>query len=310
MNHYEILEVSPNASPEVIRAAYKSLMQRYHPDRNPDSAETAEHAILIGQAYEMLSDPDRRAAYDIKLKQISDYLSDSRDENRGVLAQRVPVIKDSASYLYLWLLFVLIILSGWLTLSSSKKQQSPESELKEIRLSFSGKLLSHQQMQAKIKRIDEIFKENPDLFQKEAGERALEVATRTIPIYITNLTVNLRGSDKVSDASGNSSVDAGHVLSIPVLGIVVGTFDTNKFIRHIENNNEFISRKLAEKLVNAKYEDLIKTGGESYLKNFILDSLGEITGTNRYEEYPSSYAEAPGRYGVVDALFPESFLVH
>ena len=309
MNHYEMLEVSPNASPEVIKAAYKSLMQRYHPDRNLGSAETAEHAILVGLAYEVLSDTNRRAAYDIELKQISVYLNDLRDKSRNVLTRSAPVVKDDESFLYLWPLLALVILSGWLILSSSKKQQSPESELKEVRLSFEGMQLTQQQMQAKIKRIDEIFKENPDLFQKEVGKRAQQVATRTIPIYITNLTVNLRGSDKVSDASGNSSVDAGHVLSIPILGVVVGTFDTNKFIRHIENNNEFISRKLAEKLVNAKYEDLIKTGGENYLKKFILDSIGEITGTNRHEEYPSSYAEAPGRYGVVDALFPESFLV-
>ena len=68
MNYYEILEVSPAASPEVIRAAYKSLMQRYHPDRNPDDASAAVRATRVVQAYEVLSDAERRAAYDRELQ--------------------------------------------------------------------------------------------------------------------------------------------------------------------------------------------------------------------------------------------------
>lgn len=302
MNYYEILEVSPNASPAVIKAAYKSLMQRYHPDRNPDNSETAEHALLISQAYELLSDSNKRAAYDIELTQLSGHLINSRDKSRDVLARPASVVKGSESYWYLWLLTALIILPSWLILSLSNKQQSPESELREIRLSFEGNQLTQKQVQTKIHRIDEIFREHPEILQKEASERAKEVAARTIPIFITNLTVNLRAPDKTSDVSG-------HALIIPILGVVVGTFDPEKFIRHIESNNEFISQKLAEKLVNVKYEELINIEGEHYLKNIILDSLGEITGTSRFEDYPSSKAEAPGHYGVIDVLLPESFSV-
>ena len=43
-SHYDILEVSHTASPEVIRAAYRSLMQRYHPDKNP--GRNARHASM------------------------------------------------------------------------------------------------------------------------------------------------------------------------------------------------------------------------------------------------------------------------
>lgn len=71
MNHYEILEVSPVASPEVIRAAYRSLMQRYHPDRNPGDAVAAERASRVVQAYEVLSDAARRAAYDRQLQALA-----------------------------------------------------------------------------------------------------------------------------------------------------------------------------------------------------------------------------------------------
>jgi DnaJ-class molecular chaperone len=39
-NYYDILEISPSASAEVIRAAYRSLSRKHHPDANPDSDET------------------------------------------------------------------------------------------------------------------------------------------------------------------------------------------------------------------------------------------------------------------------------
>lgn len=61
--HYEILNVRRDASPEVIRAAYKALAQKYHPDRNssPDAARIMKEVNL---AYEVLSDPVRRRQYD------------------------------------------------------------------------------------------------------------------------------------------------------------------------------------------------------------------------------------------------------
>lgn len=63
--HYDNLQVARNASPEVIRAAYKSLTQRYHPDRNPNDRARGERVMkIINQAYEVLSDPDRRREHD------------------------------------------------------------------------------------------------------------------------------------------------------------------------------------------------------------------------------------------------------
>ena len=63
--HYDNLHVSENASPEVIRAAYKALAQKWHPDRNPDHREKSERYFkIITAAYEVLSDPVSRAEYD------------------------------------------------------------------------------------------------------------------------------------------------------------------------------------------------------------------------------------------------------
>lgn len=66
---YENLEVSPNASPETIRAAYRSLSQRYHPDKNPGDSNAARRMQEINLAFQILSSPETRAAYDAGLSQ-------------------------------------------------------------------------------------------------------------------------------------------------------------------------------------------------------------------------------------------------
>ncbi|RJG06643.1 J domain-containing protein [Noviherbaspirillum cavernae] len=62
--HYDNLKVARNAPPEVIRAAYKTLSQKYHPDRNPGSPDAMRIIQIINSAYETLSDPAKRNAHD------------------------------------------------------------------------------------------------------------------------------------------------------------------------------------------------------------------------------------------------------
>ncbi len=61
---YEILGVAKNASDDDIRKAYRKLAMKYHPDRNPDSKEAEDKLKEVKEAYEMLSDAEKRAAYD------------------------------------------------------------------------------------------------------------------------------------------------------------------------------------------------------------------------------------------------------
>ncbi len=60
---YEILGVPRTASGEEIKSAFRKLAMQYHPDRNPD-ADATERFKTIGAAYEILSDPEKRAKYD------------------------------------------------------------------------------------------------------------------------------------------------------------------------------------------------------------------------------------------------------
>lgn len=63
-DYYQILGVERNADDATIKKAYRKLAMKYHPDRNPDDKEAEEKFKEIGEAYEVLSDADKRAAYD------------------------------------------------------------------------------------------------------------------------------------------------------------------------------------------------------------------------------------------------------
>ncbi|KST68586.1 J domain-containing protein [Mastigocoleus testarum] len=65
-NHYEILEVSPDASQAEIKQAYRRLVKRYHPDTNQQNKDN-ERIIRINAAYEILGDLQRRQSYDRQL---------------------------------------------------------------------------------------------------------------------------------------------------------------------------------------------------------------------------------------------------
>ncbi|UOD31588.1 molecular chaperone DnaJ [Massilia violaceinigra] len=61
---YQILGVAKNASEEEIKKSYRKLAMKYHPDRNPDSKESEEKFKEVKEAYEMLTNPEKREAYD------------------------------------------------------------------------------------------------------------------------------------------------------------------------------------------------------------------------------------------------------
>ena len=82
-NYYDILQVNRNASPEIIEKAYKTLAKKYHPDLQAEENKKQAEEILkeINEAYEVLSNPEKKKVYDISLSS-SEPRQESTQETR------------------------------------------------------------------------------------------------------------------------------------------------------------------------------------------------------------------------------------
>jgi len=77
-NHYHVLGIAATATLQEIKAAYKRLAVRYHPDMHGGSAEFEEQFKAVAAAYQVLSDPGRRATYDHQLRTATRRLEEQR----------------------------------------------------------------------------------------------------------------------------------------------------------------------------------------------------------------------------------------
>lgn len=72
-NYYDILQINKNAAPEIVEKAYKTLVRMYHPDLQENASKKEEYEEklkLINEAYETLSNEQKRKQYDLELEQI------------------------------------------------------------------------------------------------------------------------------------------------------------------------------------------------------------------------------------------------
>ena len=82
-NYYKILEIDKNASPEIIKKAYTTLAKKYHPDLQDESVKHIyeEKLKLINEAYEVLSNEEKRKQYDLELARKEPNTEDLLNEN-------------------------------------------------------------------------------------------------------------------------------------------------------------------------------------------------------------------------------------
>ena len=196
MNHYDTLEVSPKASPPVVKAAYRSLMQRYHPDKNPGDSAAAAQALLVRQAFEVLGDETQRAAYDAQLKaQEAGLVTGARQaaiaNARATLLRAARRNESARNDKFHWIGWLLIIVATvaclWL-ITQWMKRISPEVELSEKPLAKNDAKLSRDQTAANTARRDETLVKPPD---QPAHDGMKEDAARTLPSFLTDLRVSL-----------------------------------------------------------------------------------------------------------------------
>jgi curved DNA-binding protein CbpA len=114
--HYEDLQISENASPEVIKGAYRYLSQRWHPDKNPDNKAEAERvSSILNVAYSVLSDPAKRKEYDEwiraqrQLESASDLQAGNpRSPEVALEAPVVPLARSSSFLRRAWLVLLFV----------------------------------------------------------------------------------------------------------------------------------------------------------------------------------------------------------
>src|ERR1700733_5277255 len=82
-DHYAILGIARDAPAEVVRAAYRVLVQKYHPDRNTEP-EAGRRAEEINIAYAVLKDPEQRALYDQQLPPLSGRAADDPNSDTSL----------------------------------------------------------------------------------------------------------------------------------------------------------------------------------------------------------------------------------
>ena len=91
--HYDNLKVARNAPLEVIRAAYRALSQKHHPDKNGGSPESQRMMKIINESYAVLSDPETRKKHDDWIRQQESYDAHSEQpaKNKNEIEFPLPV---------------------------------------------------------------------------------------------------------------------------------------------------------------------------------------------------------------------------
>ena len=136
MNYYEILEVSVNASKEVIKNAYRALIKKYHPDSYQGSKEEAEEKIkLINEAYETLIDDGKRLLYDydngFKIDPNAIELQDEETETKENINLKYIISKYKIAIIAICIIILFIlafIIGGKVANSESDEDEDEKNE--------------------------------------------------------------------------------------------------------------------------------------------------------------------------------------
>ena len=283
VNHYDTLEVSPKASAEVIRAAYKSLMQRHHPDKQADDTNNShnnnERATHITQAYAILSDPGQRAAYDQTLQTVllpslpaASALAAhgaAVPARAGAKTRRAASSDRKAWYVwYAWGLIATILVAGGVILTQSKTRADTRPPLGDMR---PGAHTEGRDGPGPTAADPLSLGTAPTLPGMPPLETSAQLQARTVMPYALDLSVDL---PPAKGSSGNS----GHVLTIAELGLRVGGPEPLRWIEKIQTQRQDILRQLLVQLASARAETLTQPEADLYLKGLIATTVAKAIG--------------------------------
>jgi hypothetical protein len=266
MNHYDTLEVSAKASPAVIKAAYKSLVQRYHPDKNSNDSDSAQRTSVLVQAYEVLSDPARRAAYDqaLAVQEASARAAPDSKATRTAPAgrPRSAAPAQAKSYGIAWAVILVTILGALWFLSSRNALRLPGADPKTRTASPDSLALTTPAVVATPGALPSA--PAPNTLAKEASALPAMQLMQDISVVLTDM-------DGLNASSWR-------ILKIPLLGLE--SFDAKKLNWFLDDNKALVRKKIEASLANAKYADLSKPDHQKYLDDLILSAVAEAAGPN------------------------------
>lgn len=336
-NYYDILEVSRSASPEVIRAAYRSLMQRYHPDKNPGNGQAAARAVLVVQAYETLSDAARRAVYDATLPDVATSAMASAStaainqawmESRHAhqYARTVPK-KNYASLVLLLFVCVLVATACWALIATVRHVVSPTPSAPAPASALSASSSQVGAAQRRRLRLAARPSVSPNVPGLSAAQSEHDGAApqyeapnvesvrdvempgepdmtggamgRDIPSLVTNLSIALRNPQNPGEATG-------YRLEIPVIAVRLGGKQTASARDHLGNMTTSTRKALETRLELADYDSLMMPDGEIGLARLILAAIAQATGM---PVCASETQETEACYGLVAVRLPEAYVV-
>jgi hypothetical protein len=296
LSHYDTLEVSPKASVEVIRAAYKSLMQRHHPDKNADNAESTRQAASIAQAYGVLSDAQQRQAYDQTL-----LLHQAAQAHSAYRGQRDPATRagqaaqpSAAARRHSWyapaLVLCIIVASGTILLLSPKKTPTKAPSHARASPAALPSTVSTQTGAASLHEPAQALTTLPVALQ-----------TRIIPAFLTDLSIDL------APVPGQPGMV--HVLHIPNLSLRLSMAAPDRWVQRIQMDRALIIQRLLTTLADAQYGELTKSDGDLYLKRLIEDAVLVVVDLDRSSVLAAAGQPSRDAKGPVEALLPLSFTV-
>lgn len=125
--HYDNLKVAHDASPEAIRAAYRALCKKYHPDQNRHNPDAHRIMSLVNRSYQVLSQPERRQAHDQWIAAQTAKQSNEPEKIASPMPGGFRKVQEPLPYAKLaaWLLLLALMIAALAYYTARQRQDAP-----------------------------------------------------------------------------------------------------------------------------------------------------------------------------------------